>query len=471
MSQEICWMSAIEIAEAVRTKSLSPVEVVDALLAQVERLNPELNAIITRSDELAREQARAAEQSVMRGEELGLLHGVPIPVKDLEETKGIRTTFGSKLYESYVPDHDHIMVERLKRAGAIVLGKTNTPEFGLLPLTDNTLFGPTKNPWNLEHNAGGSSGGSAAAVASGMAPLATGSDGGGSIRIPSACCGLFGIKPHMGRAPNLHFPPGWESLSCVGPIARSVRDAARMLDVISGPSAIDRWSLPSTGECFEKACTGDARGLRLAWSPDLGHVPVEPCVRQACEDGVRRIEKLGCSVTEVSLQLEDLSWVLQSIVICETVTSMEAQRAEWEKVLFPPLRGFLELEEKLTYKDLQRAHWRREQLVRELAPLFEQYDALLTPQMPVVAPRNGTMGPDEINGQPIGPLGWVGFSFPFNLTGQPAASVPVGFGRANLPVALQLVGRRFGEATILRLASAYEAAYPWSDRRPPVTGD
>ncbi len=468
MSHEICWMSAIELTEAVRTKRLSPVEIVDALLARVDRTNPGLNAIITRTDELAREQARTAEEQVMRGEELGPLHGVPILIKDLEETKGIRTTFGSKLYESYIPERDHPMVERLKRAGAIVFGKTNVPEFGLLPLTDNALFGPTKNPWNLEHNAGGSSGGSAAAVASGMAPLATGSDGGGSIRIPAAFCGLFGIKPHLGRAANLHFPPGWETLSCVGPIARDVRDAARMLDVISGPSALDRWSLPATGECFEEACGGDVRDLRLAWSPDLGHVPVEPCVREACEEAVRRIEKLGCSVTEVPLELEDLSGVLQSIVICETVTGMEAQRDEWEKVLFDPLRVFLEVGEQLTYKDLVRAHWRREELVRQLAPLFEEYDALLTPQMPITAPKNGTMGPTEIDGQGIGPLGWAGFCFPFNLTGQPAASMPIGFGRGELPIALQLVGRRFGETTLLRLASAYEAAHPWSERHPPL---
>ena len=466
MPQGICWMSATEIADAVRRKRLSPVEVVDAVLAQVDHVNPELNAIITLTDELAREQARAAEQRVMRGEELGPLHGVPIAIKDLEETQGIRTTFGSKLYENHVPETDHIMVERLKRAGAIMLGKTNTPEFGLLPVTDNVLFGPTKNPWNLEHNTGGSSGGSAAVVASGMGPLASGSDGGGSIRIPSSFCGVFGIKPHLGRAAQLHFPAGWESLSCVGPIARSVRDAARMLDVISGPSSTDRWSLPSTGERFEEACTGDARGLRLAWSPDLGHVPVEPEVRQACAEAVRRIEKLGCSVSEVPLELEDLSWVLSVIVICETATSLEAQREEWEKVLFPPLHGFLVAEDQLTYKDLQRAHWRREQLMWELAPLFEEYDALLTPQMPVTAPKNGTLGPNEINGKPVGPLGWLGFTFPFNLTGQPAASVPIGFGDDNLPIGLQLVGRRFGEATLLRLASAYEAAYPWAERRP-----
>jgi aspartyl-tRNA(Asn)/glutamyl-tRNA(Gln) amidotransferase subunit A len=171
-------------------------------------------------------------------------------------------------------------------------------------------------------------------------------------------------------------------------------------------------------------------------------------------------------VSEVPLELEDLSWVLSVIVICETATSLEAQREEWEKVLFPPLHGFLVAEDQLTYKDLQRAHWRREQLMWELAPLFEEYDALLTPQMPVTAPKNGTLGPNEINGKPVGPLGWLGFTLPFNLTGQPAASVPIGFGDDNLPIGLQLVGRRFGEATLLRLASAYEAAYPWAERRP-----
>jgi aspartyl-tRNA(Asn)/glutamyl-tRNA(Gln) amidotransferase subunit A len=461
-------MSAVEIAEAVRTKRLSPVELIEAVLAQVERVNPKVNAIVTLTADQAREQARGAEAAVVRGDALGPLHGVPVTIKDLEVTRGIRTTFGSKLYENFVPDKDHAVVARLREAGAIVIGKTNTPEFGLLPITDNVLFGPSCNPWNLEHNTGGSSGGAGAAVACGMGPIATGSDGGGSIRVPSSFNGIFGIKPHQGRVGVTGTLPGWETLSCVGPMARTVRDAARMLDVIAVPAVGDRWSLPQKAESFETACTREAQGLRLAWSRDLGHVPVEPEVEGICEAAVRRFEELDCKVEEVRLDLEDLSWALQTIVVCETATAREAQYAEWEKVAFPPLLGFLALAERFTFRDLVRAHWAREELWRRLAPVFEGYDALLTPQMPVTAPRNHTLGPDRINGQPIEPLGWLGFTFPFNLTWQPAASLPVGFASDGLPVGLQIVGRRFGEATLLRLASAFEAAFPWQDRRPPA---
>ncbi len=468
-AQEICWMPATELAERIRTKELSPVEVLEAVLEQVDRVNEPVNAIVTRTDTLAREAARKAEQAVMRGDELGPLHGVPFSVKDLEETAGVRTTFGSKLYENHVPEHDHIMVQRLKQAGGVMIGKTNSPEFGLLSsLTDNAIFGPTRNPWNLERNAGGSSGGAAAAVASGMGPLATGSDGGGSIRTPSCFCGVFGIKPHHGRVANPHYPPGWESLSSTGPITRSVRDAARMLDVIKGPWAADRWSLPDTGECFEAACTGEVRSLRLAWSPDLGRLPVDPEVLRTCEEAVRRIEKLGCSVTEVPVELGEIGLALSVIVLCETVTSMEERWEEWEKVMSPPLRGLLGAKNAFDQRDLLRAHWKREELTRNLAPLFEEYDALLTPQMPVTAPPLGQLEVREIDGREASPLDFIGFTFPFNLTGQPAASLPVGFDSDGLPVGLQIVGRRFGEAAVLRLAAAYEAAHPWAQRRPPL---
>jgi aspartyl-tRNA(Asn)/glutamyl-tRNA(Gln) amidotransferase subunit A len=468
MSRELVWWTAVELADAIRSKRVSSVEALDAVLAQVERVNPRTNAIVTLAAGAAREQALAADRAVARGDTLGALHGVPITVKDLEETAGIRTTFGSKLFEQHVPAHDHPMVERLRRAGAVIVGKTNTSEFGLIPITTNALFGPSSNPWDPARNTGGSSGGAAAAVACGMGPLATGSDGGGSIRVPAAWNGVFGLKPHHGRIPDPHFPPGWESLSAVGPLARSVRDAARMLDVASGPHASDRWSLPDTGARFEAACTGEARGLRLAWSPDLGGMPVERAVREACTEALDRLEKLGCAVEEVRLELPPLFPALSAIVLCEQATAWESRRAEWDAVMTPVLRGFLPAADALGYRDLVRAGWAREELWAKLAPVFERHDALLTPQMPITAPLQDTLGPAEVDGRPIEPLGWLGFCFPFNLTGQPAASLPIGFAPDGLPVALQLVGRRFDEATLLRLASAYEAAYPWSGLRPPL---
>lgn len=468
MSTELCWLSAEELARRIRDKEVSPVEVVDAVLAQIDRVDPKVNAVITRVDEAARHHAREAEQAVMRGEELGPLHGVPITVKDLHLTQGVRTTLGSRLYENFVPDWDQPIVERLKKAGCIILGKTNVPEFGLIPLTGNSIFGYSNNPWKLQHNTGGSSGGSAAAVACGMGPIATASDGGGSIRVPAAFCGVFGIKPHMGRIPGVHFPRGWESLSHNGPITRSVRDAALMLDATSGPHPLDRWSLPPAERKFRDACTGDASGLRLAWSARLGGVPVEPEVASICEKAAHRFEELGCRVEAVELDLPDLSRAHQTIVICETATGMQPRLAEWEKVIDPSIAKITSSFERYAFDDLVRAHWAREEYWEKISPLFEEFDALLTPVTSITAPENGVLGPSEIDGQKCGRLAWLGFCIPFNMTWQPAASLPVGFDSGGLPVGLQVVGRRFDEWTVLQLASAFEDALGWADRRPPA---
>ena len=274
------------------------------MLAQVERVNPQLNAIIMRTDELARQQARQAEEVVMRGDELPPLLGVPITIKDLHLTAGIRTTLGSKLFENFVPDHDQPIVERFKRAGAIILGKTNTSEFGLIPLAANALFGESHNPWDGRYNTGGSSGGAAAAVACGMGPLASASDGGGSIRIPASFCGIFGLKPQMGRVPHVPFPRGWESLSHQGVLSRTVGDTGSRSTCWPDPT---RRSLESAGDgpAFS-ACTGEARGLRLGWSPGLGHMPVEPEVLAACQQAADRFAQIGCQVTPLELDLPDL---------------------------------------------------------------------------------------------------------------------------------------------------------------------
>ncbi|HUV43933.1 MAG TPA: amidase, partial [Dehalococcoidales bacterium] len=244
---EICRMTAWEMREAIAAGELSPVEVVNAVLDRIEQLNPKVNAYCTVVADSARKEAQQAEARVLRKEELGPLHGVPVSIKDLVFTRGIRTTGGSRLYEDFVPEQDSIVVERLKKAGAIVIGKTNTPEFGWVAVTDNDIFGPTRNPWNLECTPGGSSGGAACAVALSMGPLAIGSDGGGSIRIPSSLCGVFGIKPSYGRVPaSPGFPGLWEGLSVTGPITRTVRDAALAMEIIAGRDDRDHFSLPDT---------------------------------------------------------------------------------------------------------------------------------------------------------------------------------------------------------------------------------
>jgi len=468
MSTDLLWMSAIELAAQIRARRVSPIEVLEAVLAQVDRVNPQLNAIVTRNDEAARAAAREAEAAVIRGDSLGPLHGVPITVKDLHLTAGLRTTFGSRLFAEFVPERDTPLVARLKAAGAIVIGKTNTSEFGLTPLATNALFGESNNPWDTTRNTGGSSGGSAAAVACGIGPLATGSDGGGSIRIPASFCGVFGIKPQLGRVPDLRQMRGWESLAHHGPLARTVRDAALALDVMSGADLCDRWSLPRPERSFLASCTGEARGLRLAWCPTLGGLPVADDVRCACGAAAQRFAELGCHVEEVELDLPDLGPAQQTIVLGETIVALAERMDEWERVIDPQLAKLPAKAARITAEQLVRAQFAREDYWERLAPNFRSYDALLTPTASVTATENGTLGPTEFDGERVRALFWLGFCVPFNMTGQPAANLPIGFDRGGLPVGLQVVGRPHDEPTVLQLCSAYEEAWPWQVRRPPA---
>ncbi len=469
MSDEICWLSAIELASRIQAKEISPVESVEAALKQLDRLNQRLNAVVTRTDELARSQAKEAESAVLRGDALGPLHGVPLVVKDLHFTAGVRTTCGSELYADFVPEFDHPIVQRLREAGCILLGKTNTSEFGLIPLASSRLLGDACNPWSLQHNTGGSSGGSASAVVSGIAPLATASDGGGSIRVPASFCGAFGIKPQHGRVPHIHQPQGWESLAHQGPITRHVRDAARMLDVTSGPHSLDRWSLPKPQASFERACDQGVEGLRLAWSPGLGANPVEPDILEVCQASVDRYVELGCEVEQLDLDLPDMTSAQQTIVLCETLAAMGARLDEWKEVITPSMSRLPEKAAGFTISDLMEAHWARERYWEKISPVFEEFDALLTPVCGITAPENGILGPREIAGHKIRALGWLSFCVPFNMTWQPAASLPVGFDDTQMPVGLQVVGRRHDEATVFRLSAAYEDAFGPLCQRPPVS--
>jgi aspartyl-tRNA(Asn)/glutamyl-tRNA(Gln) amidotransferase subunit A len=287
--------------------------------------------------------------------------------------------------------------------------------------------------------------------------------------VPASFCGVFGLKPHMGRVPNVPFPRGWESLAHHGPLARTVADAALLLDIVSAPHPADRWALPPPSGRFADACTGSVEGLKLAWCARLGSLPVEREVLALCDQGASRFEHLGCRVEEIELDLPDLGRAQQTIVICEAAAGFADRRAEWEQVIYPGIRRMLSKSDKYTYHDLVRAHWERDAYWERLAPVMERYDALLTPVASVSATRNGTLGPDRIEGRPARALAWLSFCVPFNMTWQPAASLPVGRDALGIPVGLQLVGRRFDEATLLRLASAYEQAYPWTQERPPAT--
>lgn len=467
-ASDLCFTPATALAEMIRGKEISPVEVVEATLARIARLNPALNAYCTVVAASARAEARAAEAAVLRGDELGPLHGVPISVKDLITTRDVRTARGSRLYADAIPDEDAPVVARVKAAGAIVLGKTNTSEFGWKGDSGNPLFGPTANPWDRVKTAGGSSGGAGAAVAAGLGPLALGTDGAGSIRIPAGFCGIVGLKPHLGRVP-VYPPSPLETLSHTGPMARTVRDAALLLNAIAGPDERDRLSLPASDVDWLAACEGGVAGLRVAWSPDLGYAAVEPEVRAIAEAAARRFaDDLGCALEEGHPGFADPLDAELLLFYAGVGAHLIGLGPERRPLLDPGLaRALAEEAEGRTALDLARATLVRQRVWEACRRFFARYDLLLTPTLAVPPFAIGEEGPREVAGRAVGRFGWTPFTYPFNLTGQPALTVPAGWTAAGLPVGLQIVGRRYDEATVLRAGAAFEAARPWADRRPP----
>jgi aspartyl-tRNA(Asn)/glutamyl-tRNA(Gln) amidotransferase subunit A len=465
MHNDFAWMTAIDIAAGVRRKQLSPVEVTTALLDRIDALNPALNAYVLVTRDMALEQARAAEDAVARGNELGPLHGVPVSIKDLFDVKGLPTTKGSLIYKDNVAKGYEYSAKRLIDAGAIHLGKTNTPEFGFLPTTENLLFGATYNPWDITRTSGGSSGGAAAQVAAGLGPLALGSDGGGSIRIPASFCGIFGIKPTYGRVPRN--PGGWSTMTHRGPMARTVSDAALMLDVIAGYEPGDPFSVPDHPGSFLDGIDRGVKGLRVGWSPDLGYALVDPAVRAVCERAAKRFEDLGCAVEEATPGFPNPSGDQTFMILASSADAVwlsELSDAQREQ-LGPPARTFLEIGSKITAADYVRANNRRIDVWQSMQRFHERHDLLLTPSLAVTA-FPVSQPPTHVGDQEFPPFGWSPFTVPFNLTGQPAASLPCGFDAQGLPIGLQIVGRAYDDATVLRAARAFEQLQPWEDKRP-----
>jgi len=465
--EDLCFMPATELVAAIRAKKVSPVEVTEAILARIERLNPLLNAYCTLTVEEARQAAKAAEAAVMRGDPLGPLHGVPVSIKDLVITKGVRTMRGSKIYEHFVPDEDAPVVERLKAAGAVILGKTTTPEFGWKGVTDSPVTGITRNPWNLERTSGGSSGGAGAAVAAGLGPLAQGSDGGGSIRIPSSFCGIYGLKPTYGRI-AAYPPSAMETFSHIGPMTRTVKDAALMMTVMAGPDERDRLSLPAQDIDYLGATEGTLRGLRVAWSPNLGYAHVDPEVAQITEAAVKAFSDLGCQVEQADPGFENPEPFFSVLWIGGIGTMVSEYLPQWEPLMDPGLVKFAKQVYNLTAREYVQATFKRVEHWQKVRKFFENYDLLLTPSVAVPAFPVGIESPPEIAGHKISWTEWTPFTYPFNLTGQPAATVPCGWTREDLPIGLQIVGRRYDEATVLRASAAFEAAKPWAARRPKI---
>lgn len=469
--RELCYLPAAQLARAIRTKELSAVEACDAILYRIDKLNPTLNAYCTIIAEAAREAAREAEAAVMRGDALGPLHGVPFTLKDLTPTKGIRTTFGSKIFEHHIPDQDTILTERLRAAGGVLLGKTNTPELGCKGFTDNKIFGATYNPWNLERTPGGSSGGAGASVAAGMGTLAEGSDLAGSIRIPASFCGVVGFKPSQGRIPRYPNPNGWNTLSFNGPITRTVADAALMFQAMTGPDPRDPLSLPDSGEDYFSVVQGDLRlkGMRVAWSPDLGGMaPVEPDVKTLCAKAADVFEMLGCHVEEASPSVQGAHEIFEVLNASLRTAAVGGFAADWGDQMDPLLVWRLEQGRQLTLADVHRAETGRMALYHCLRTFFETYDLLLLPTTGTVPfPANGDY-PAEVAGHTIStPHELLILTYIFNLTGQPAISVPAGWTPDGLPVGLQIVAPFRADALVLHAAAAFEAASPWQHRRPP----
>ena len=464
---ELCFIPAMELARRIRARELSPSDVMDAVLARIETLNPRLNAYCTVAADQARAAASEAEARLVRGDDVGPLHGVPVSFKDMTVTAGIRTTWGSLLFEHHVPQEDALPVVRTKAAGAIVLGKTNTAEFGCKGVTDNRVFGPTRNPWNPRLTPGGSSGGAAAAVAAGLGPLAEGSDFAGSVRIPAAACAVVGLKPSPGRLPKVTGNP-WNTIPTSGPIARTVRDAALFLDVLSGPDDRDPLSLPA--ESFLAACDQPLGRLRVAWSPDLGYAAVDSRVTSIATQAARTFAELGCELDEAHPDFVDPVEVEDGFSAAMYAPLLGSRLADWAERMDPAVVRPTRLGQGMSAVELARLFDQRATLYRTVAAFFERYDLLLTPTIAVPPfPLEGPE-PSEIAGRAVDRrgYGWIPFTYPFNLTGNPAISVPAGWTDDHLPIGLQIVGPRNGDAAVLRAAAALEAARPWAHRRPPI---
>jgi amidase len=465
----LAFTPATELRRLIRDRRLSPVALVEALLRQIERVNPAVNAVCTLAAEQALADARLAEAAVMGGEALGPLHGIPVAFKDLIVTAGIRTTYGSRLYAEYVPTEDAIEVARIKQAGGIVIGKTNTPEFGAGPNTLNVLFGGTRNPWSLERSAGGSSGGSAAALASGMVPLASGTDLGGSLRIPASLCGVVGYRPSPGRVPT--YPGGWTSdpFSVSGPMARTVADTALMLSVMAGPDDRVPISLDEPGAVFEHAAEGDVRGLRIAWSADLGVSRIDPEVARIVEAACRRFEDVGCSVDAAAPEIGDIRPMTATLRALGMAAGKPSLLDRADEVDNPFLREFLKRPRELTGLQIANAWYEQSRYVERIMAFFRQYDLLVTPATPTSAYMLDQMFAPEIDGDPIASaIDAMLLTYAITMAGNPAISVPAGFTAAGLPIGMQIVGGRHAEALVLRAAAAFEQIAPWAHIRPPV---
>ncbi|GAA4536361.1 amidase [Amycolatopsis samaneae] len=464
---DICFLTARELADRLRTREVSAREVVQAHLTRVEQVNNRVNAVVTHTAESALKAAAAADERLAAGKEVGPLHGIPMAHKDTHETAGVRTTYGSPLLADYVPEADELLVERLRAAGVITIGKTNVPEFAAGSHTFNPVFGHTHNPYDLTRSAGGSSGGAAAALACGMHPLADGSDMGGSLRNPASFCNVVGFRPSPGRVPDWPRPMGWATMGVKGPMARTVADAALLLSVLAGPDPRDPTSLETPGSVFAQPLDADPRGLRVAWSPDLGGgLPVDPAVAAVVERAAHTFEDdLGCRVERDCVDFSGADEVFRTL----RAWSFAQTHAQHRDQLKDTLRQNVEEGLRLSGVDIARAEVLHTTLFHRVREFFERYDILLLPVSQVPPFAAELEYPDSVDGVPMEDyLGWMRSAYFVSATGSPALSVPGGFTAAGLPVGVQLVGAHRAELSVLRAGHAFEQATRFARRRPGI---
>ena len=466
-SETLGFMPATQAAELIRTKQLSPVEYVQAVLARIEALEPRINAFVHLAPDQAMAAAKQAEAALSGGGRIGRLHGVPVTIKDLAITRDMPTQSGSLIFKGNQPAEDTPFVTRLKDEGAIVLGKTTTPEVGWKGVSQSPLSGITHNPWKHGYNAGASSAGAGAAAAAGYGPLHQGSDGAGSIRMPSHFCGVFGLKPSFGRVP--YYPVGTGDLtSHAGPMTRTVADSALMLEVMAGPHPFDYTTLEAGPANYLARLREGIKGARIAYSPDLGHARVDPAVAALVKAAVKRFGELGATVEEVVPPWGKDGPELARFFWSAHMTRLQHYLPEWEQRMDPGLVACIKASRNVSVADYQLARERKMAYVAAINRWFEDWDFLLTPAVSVAAFPAEKLMPDHWPQHDWDWLSWAEFSYPFNMSWNPAASVPCGFTPDGLPVGLQIVGRRFDDLGVLQAAASFEQVQPWADKRPPA---
>ncbi|HEY1935990.1 MAG TPA: amidase [Acetobacteraceae bacterium] len=472
MPTDLAFTSATELAARIRARALSPVELMRATLDRIERSQPVLNAFITVAADQAMHAARAAEAAILCGDAIGPLHGLPFAVKDLIPTAGIRTTWGSLIFRDHVPDTDATAVARLKAAGAIVVGKTTTPEFGQQCLTQSPLFGRTRNAWRADRSSGGSSGGSAVAVAAGLVPLAVATDGGGSTRIPAACNGVAGFKQGLGVVPQEYAQDGFGNISYITPMTRTVADTALMLDAMAGPELRDPLTTARPQPDFSAAVRrgGDLAGLRIGWRARLGNAAVASAVVSACEAALEALAELGATVQDHDAPFEnpEAVWFVNNGAY--RMAQFGHHLREHRAIMDPTFVRQMDRVANYSAAELYAAIFQRTRLYRQVQAWFDTCDIVAMPTLSrtAVPIDQDFFGPIEIDNQSVENIraSWYPYTMPFNLTGNPAISLPCGFDSAGMPLAIQLVARPGEDAALLRVAALLEQARPWAATRP-----